>query len=115
MLIKGVSNAGKSKFLEKLMKLFPCENYVQQHNSPFDIDYRQQATYDHSRFKPSFILIDEGAFTALLENGAIEDAKLFFEGKGKALKTKHVTCAGMQWIGVPIIMTTNNLHDYMQP
>lgn len=114
LVIKGVTNSGKSEFLDKLRRIFPCEAYVQQHGSPFDIDYKQQATYDHSRFKPSFILVDEGAFTSLIDNGAIEDLKLFLEGKGKALKTKHVTSTGMHWIGVPIIMTTNTLHQLMQ-
>ena len=114
LLIKGVTNSGKSNFLDRLRRIFPCETYVQQHGSPFDIDYKQQASYDHSRFKPSFILVDEGAFTSLIDNGAIEDLKLFLEGKGKALKTKHVTSVGMHWVGVPIIMTTNTLHQFMQ-
>jgi hypothetical protein len=109
-----VTNAGKTKFLERLQLIFPCESYVQQHGSPFDIDYKQQATYDHSRFKPSFILIEEGSFSSLIDNGAIEDLKLFLEGKGKSLKTKHVTSSGMQWVDVPILMTTNTLHEYMQ-
>jgi len=30
-------------------------------------------------------LIDEGAYSDLLDRGALEDAKLFFEGKERAL------------------------------
>ena len=42
----------------------------------------------------------------------ISDTKLFFEGKGKALKYKNVTSMGMHWIGVPIIITASSLHKY---
>ena len=95
--------------------IFPCEEFVQQHGSPFDIDYKKQANYDHSRFKPSFILIDEGAFTTLIDQGAIEDLKHFLGGNGRPLKIKNVTSTGRQWVGVPVIMTSNTLHELMQP
>ena len=115
MLIKGITNAGKTKFIEKLQRIFPCEEFVQQHGSPFDIDYKKQANYDHSRFKPSFVLIDEGAFTTLIDQGAIEDLKHFLGGNGRPLKIKNVTSTGRQWVCVPVIMTSNTLHDLMQP
>ena len=28
MLIKGITNAGKTKFIEKLQMIFPCEEFV---------------------------------------------------------------------------------------
>jgi len=70
------------------MKIFPCENYIQQHKSPFDADYKKTASYDVTRFKPCFILIDEGGFSSLLDNGDISDCKILLEGGGKALKLK---------------------------
>ena len=114
MLIHGITNAGKTKFLEKLQMIFPCEEFVQQHGSPFDIDYKKQASYDHTRFKPSFVLIDEGAFTTLIDQGAIKDLKHFLGGNGRPLKIKNVTSTGRQWVGVPVIMTSNTLHELMQ-
>ena len=80
MLIYGVTNSGKSEFFKCLAPIFPCEQYIQQHRSPFDIDYSKSATFDHMKHYPSFILINEGAYEALLEEGDIADAKIFFEG-----------------------------------
>ena len=46
------------------------------------------ASYDATRFKPTFILIDEGGFSSLLDNGDISDCKILLEGGGKAMKLK---------------------------
>ena len=67
------------------MQIFPCELYVQQHRSKFSIDYSKSQTYDHLKFHPAFIIVDEGAYDDLFTHGSIADVKLFFEGKGKAL------------------------------
>ena len=61
-----------------------------------------------------FILVDEGAYSDLLDKGDLSDAKLFFEGRGKALKHKILNGRGMTWIGVPIILAVNELHKYME-
>ena len=94
LMIHGRSNTGKSKFIERIMKIFPCVNYIYQHGSRFAADYKQGATYDHTRNHPSFVICDEGAYSDLLDHGDIADAKLFFEGKGKALQMKNVTTKG---------------------
>ena len=65
-------------------------------------------------YLPTFILIDEGGFSSLIDNGDLADLKRFLEGEGKALKLKGKNCIGMQWKGVPIIMTCNELHSCMQ-
>ena len=85
MVLKGVSNAGKSCFLDLLKEISPCEEYIQQHGSRFSIDYSLAATFDHTKYLPSFILVDEGAYSDLLDNGDLADAKDFFGGKGRAL------------------------------
>ena len=93
-MIVGRSNSGKSRFLERLMKIFPSVQYIQQHRSRFAADYKDGATYDHTRHFPLWVIIDEGSYSDLLDNGAVEDCKLFFEGKGKALQLKNVTTRG---------------------
>ena len=65
------------------------------------------------RYKPSFIIVDEGAYSDLFEHGDIADAKRFFEGEGKALQTKGITGKGMHWVGVPVLLGANHLHYYM--
>ena len=67
------------------MKIFPCEEYIQQHGSNFDVDYKKSASYEHNRYHPSFILINDVSYTDLFEKGDLADTKQFFEGKGKAL------------------------------
>ena len=52
MLVKGVSNSGKTKFLERLKEIFYTEDYIQQYGSHFDIDYTKNATYDYTKYKP---------------------------------------------------------------
>ena len=96
------------------MQIFPCEEYIQQNKSRFDVDYKENAAYDFHKFHPSFIVIDEGAYQALFEYGDIGDTKLFFEGKGKALQFKGITGKGMHWVGVPIIIAVNHYHYYLQ-
>ena len=49
----------------------------------------------------------------MLEHEDLADAKEFFGGKGKALQYKHMTCKGMSWVGIPVILTANHLHEYM--
>ena len=80
-MIEGDSNTGKTSFLDLLMKIFPRVTYIQQHGSRFAADYKHEAKYNHSKYHPSFIIIDEGAFSDLFEHGDIANAKLFFEGK----------------------------------
>ena len=55
--------------------IFPCEEYLQQHNSRFDADYRFNQNYDFAKTKPSFIIIDEGAYSALFDNADLGDTK----------------------------------------
>ena len=57
-------------------------------------------------------MIDEGAYSDLLDHGDVADAKIFFEGKGKALQHKNVTTKGYYWVGVPIILTANGPHRF---
>ena len=45
----------------------------------------------------------------------VNDAKLFFEGKGRVIQLKNVNATGMSWVGVPIVMFVNTLHSYMSP
>ena len=111
-MIEGISNSGKTKFLERLMKIFPSVEYVQQHGSRFAADYKDGAKYNHTRHHPSFVIVDEGAYSDIMDHGDIADAKLFFEGKGRALQMKNVTTKGYQWVGVPIILTANEPHRY---
>ena len=40
--------------------------------------------------------------------------KHFLGGNGRPLKIKNVTSTGRQWVGVPVIMTSNTLHELMQ-
>ena len=96
------------------MKIFPCVTYIQQHGSRFAADYKDGAKYNHIKYHPSFVIIDEGAYSDLLDHGDIADAKLFFEGKGKALQMKNVTTKGFYWVGVPIILTANSSHKFLQ-
>ena len=84
-VIKGCTNSGKTKFMERLIKIFPCEQYIQQHKSNFSIDYSKSKSFDHMKYFPAFILIDEGAYSDLFDHGHIADTKRFFEGMGKAL------------------------------
>ena len=93
-MLEGVSNSGKTKFIKRLSKIFPCEEYLQQHNSRFDADYRFNCSYDFTKVKPSFIVIDEGAYSALFDNADLGDTKEFFEGKGKCLQLKNVNTTG---------------------
>ena len=93
-MIDGPSNTGKSRFLERLMKIFPSVEYIQQHGSRFAADYKDGAKYNHTRHHPSFVCVDEGAYSDLLDKGDIADAKMFFEGKGRALQHKNITCKG---------------------
>ena len=74
-MIEGISNSGKTKFLERVMKIFPSVEYIQQHKSRFAADYKEGARYDHTKYHPSFIAIDEGAYSDLLDSGDIADAK----------------------------------------
>ena len=45
----------------------------------------------------------------------VNDAKQFFEGKGRVIQLKNVNATGMSWVGVPIVMFVNTLHSYMNP
>ena len=58
--IKGITNSGKSEFVERIMEIFPTEKYVQLVGSNFDADYKKQNAYDHTKYHPSFIFIEEG-------------------------------------------------------
>ena len=60
MLIKGKTNSGKSKFTDKIKEIFPCEAYAQLTGTHFDVDYKKQGAYDHTKYHPSFIHIEEG-------------------------------------------------------
>ena len=55
--------------------------------------------------------MDEGASSALFDDADLGDSKAFFEGKGKALQLKNINSKGKQWIGVPIILASNDLHE----
>ena len=45
----------------------------------------------------------------------VNDAKQFFEGKGRVIQLKGVNATGMSWVGIPILMFVNSLHSYMSP
>ena len=53
--------------------------------SHFDIDYSKNSVENFTKFHPSFILIDEGAYGALFDWGDISDTLMFLEGKGKLI------------------------------
>ena len=40
------------------------------------------------------MVIDEDAYSSLLDGGDLSEAKIFFEGKGKSVKMKYVTSNG---------------------
>ncbi len=61
MMIYGKTSSGKSKYLDRVKIILPQEEYVQQHRTHFDCDYKKKATYDHTMFKPVFVTINEGA------------------------------------------------------
>ena len=113
LLIKGVSNSGKTEFLKRLLTIFPSEEYVQQNNSTFSIDYKLRAKYDFTKFYPSFIIVDEGAYNSFFVTGDLSDTKQLMEGKGCSLQQKGKTIDGNSWVGVPIIMAVNNYHYYL--
>ena len=75
--------------------------------------YDQSANYDFTSHHPSFILIDGGVYQILFNYGDLGDSKRWLEGKGKALQFKHVNSVGMHWVGVPIIMTATEYHEYV--
>ena len=85
MLIYGESNSGKSEFCTRLKQIFQCETYVELIGTPFAADYKQNEDFDHTTYNPSFVIIEEGAYESLFENGNKAGNKEFFEGKGKAL------------------------------
>ena len=90
MLIIGDSDTGKSKFLTRLKKGFPCQRYIQQNRSRFECDYSKEASYNFVRSHPCFVTVDDGVYTALLDNGDISDTKIWTEGGGKALQMKNM-------------------------
>ena len=75
LMIEGISNSGKTKLLERLMLIFPCIAYVQQHGSRFAADYSDGQKYNHTKYHPSFIIVDEGAYSDFMDHGDLADAK----------------------------------------
>ena len=85
LMIKGEANTGKTYILKQLRKLFHCVDYVQQHKSHFDIDYRAIVQFKGRACKPNFLLIEEGGFSSLIDYGDLADFKILTEGGGRAL------------------------------
>ena len=75
MLIEGLSNTGKSKFLKKLTEIFPCEKFIPLRGTHFEADYGKIASYDKTKYKASFITINEAAYEDHFENGYLGETK----------------------------------------
>ena len=63
------------------------------------------ADYDNTTYNPSFVIINEGAYSSLFEKGDLGDTKEFMEGKGKALQMKGKTLESKTWVNVPLILS----------
>ena len=64
--MEGVSNSGKTEFIDLIREIFPVEDFKQVVGSSFQVDYSERANYDFTRVHPCFVIIDEGAYPTLM-------------------------------------------------